>query len=154
MHGLANLENTEYLLLQFIQMSSNGFAELSNLPSVDRSSLSIYIITSFNVGSFAFLAQVFAPINLRPDMFLRGFCSRMLVICIFSLHVYLCFHNSKMTIFTCRRPYFSSQLHAILSDRPRPTALLPPRSYGKPEAAAAAAVDRLLMMDIKMPETC
>jgi hypothetical protein len=36
--------------------------------------------------------------------------------------------------------------------RPRPTALLPPRSYGKPEAAAAA--DRLLMMGIRMPETC
>jgi hypothetical protein len=37
-------------------------------------------------------------------------------------------------------------------DRPRPTALLPIRSYGKPEAAAA--VDRLLMMDIRMSETC
>ena len=37
-------------------------------------------------------------------------------------------------------------------DRPRPTALLPPRSYGKPEAAAA--VDRLLMMGTRMPETC
>jgi len=37
-------------------------------------------------------------------------------------------------------------------DRPRPTALLPPRSYGKPEAAAE--VDRLLMMGIRMPETC
>ena len=36
--------------------------------------------------------------------------------------------------------------------RPRPTALLPPRSYGKPEAAAA--VDRLLMMGKMMPETC
>jgi len=36
--------------------------------------------------------------------------------------------------------------------RPRPTALLPPRSYGKSEAAAA--VDRLLMMGIRMPETC
>jgi hypothetical protein len=36
--------------------------------------------------------------------------------------------------------------------RPRPTALLPPRSYGKPEAAAA--VDRLLMMGVKMPEIC
>jgi hypothetical protein len=36
--------------------------------------------------------------------------------------------------------------------RPRPTALLPPRSYGKPEAAAA--VDRLLMMGIRMAETC
>ena len=32
-----------------------------------------------------------------------------------------------------------------------PTALLPPRSYGKPEAATA--VDRLLMMCIRMPET-
>ena len=37
-------------------------------------------------------------------------------------------------------------------DRPRPTALLPPRSYGKPEAAAA--VDRLLMVGKIMPETC
>ena len=35
---------------------------------------------------------------------------------------------------------------------PRPTALLPPRSYGKPQAAPA--VDRLLMMGIRMPETC
>ena len=34
----------------------------------------------------------------------------------------------------------------------RPTALLPPRSYGKPEAAAA--VDRILMMGIRMAETC
>jgi len=44
---------------------------------------------------------------------------------------------------------------AVLVSRPkqpRPTALLPPRSYGKPEAAAA--VDRLLMMGIRMPETC
>jgi hypothetical protein len=31
-------------------------------------------------------------------------------------------------------------------------ALIPPRSYGKPEAAAA--VDRFLMMGIRMPETC
>jgi len=31
------------------------------------------------------------------------------------------------------------------------TALLPPRSYGKPEAAA---VDRLLMIAIRMPEIC
>jgi hypothetical protein len=36
-------------------------------------------------------------------------------------------------------------------DRPRPTALLPPRSYDKPEAAAS--VDRLLMMGKKVPET-
>ena len=37
-------------------------------------------------------------------------------------------------------------------DRSRPTALLPPCSYGKPEAAAA--VDRLLMMGIRMSEAC
>ena len=41
---------------------------------------------------------------------------------------------------------------SVRPDRPRPTALLPPRSYGKPEAAAA--VDRILMMGIRMPETC
>jgi hypothetical protein len=33
-----------------------------------------------------------------------------------------------------------------------PVALLPPRSEGKPEAAVK--VDRLLMMDIRMPEIC
>jgi hypothetical protein len=38
-------------------------------------------------------------------------------------------------------------------DRLRPTALLPPRSYGKSEAAAAE-IDRLVMMDERMPETC
>jgi hypothetical protein len=37
-------------------------------------------------------------------------------------------------------------------DRPRSTELLSPRSYGKPETAAA--VDKLLMMGIRMPETC
>jgi len=36
--------------------------------------------------------------------------------------------------------------------RPRPTALLPPRFYSKPEAAAA--IDRLLIMGVRMPETC
>jgi len=43
---------------------------------------------------------------------------------------------------------------SVWSDRPRPRTLLSPRSYGKPEAAAAAAVDSLLMMGIRMPETC
>jgi hypothetical protein len=38
----------------------------------------------------------------------------------------------------------------ITGYRPQPTALLPPRSYGKSEAAAA--VDRLLMMGKRMPE--
>ena len=37
-------------------------------------------------------------------------------------------------------------------DRPRPTTLLPPRSNCKPEAATA--VDKLLMMGMRMPETC
>jgi len=36
--------------------------------------------------------------------------------------------------------------------RPRPTALLPPHSNGKPEAATA--VTELLMMGMRMPETC
>jgi hypothetical protein len=36
--------------------------------------------------------------------------------------------------------------------RPRPTALLPPRSNGK--AQAATAVVELLMMGMKMPKTC
>jgi hypothetical protein len=36
--------------------------------------------------------------------------------------------------------------------RPRPAALLPPRSNGKPEAATA--IDKLLMMGMRMPETC
>jgi len=35
--------------------------------------------------------------------------------------------------------------------RPRLTALLPPRSNGKPEAAIA--VDKLLMVGMRMPET-
>jgi len=37
-------------------------------------------------------------------------------------------------------------------DRPRPTTQLPPRSNGKPKAATA--VYKLLMMGMKMPETC
>jgi hypothetical protein len=38
------------------------------------------------------------------------------------------------------------------SDRPRPTILLPPRSNGKPQSATA--IDKLLMMGVRMPETC
>ena len=44
------------------------------------------------------------------------------------------------------------QAHTVRSDRPRPTTLLPPRSNGKPETATA--VDKLLMMGMRMPETC
>jgi hypothetical protein len=43
-------------------------------------------------------------------------------------------------------------LVVIGPDRPRPTALLPPRSNGKPEAVTA--VDKLLMMGMRMPGTC
>ena len=43
-------------------------------------------------------------------------------------------------------------LAVVGPDRPRPTTLLQPRSYGKPEADAA--VDRLLMMGIRISETC
>ena len=57
----------------------------------------------------------------------------------------------------CRNVVVAVLLAVVGPDRPRPTALLHPRSYGKPEtaaAAAAAAVDRLLMMGIRMPEIC
>jgi hypothetical protein len=53
-----------------------------------------------------------------------------------------------------RNVVIAELLVVVGPDRPRPTALLPPRSYGKAEAAAAAAADRLLMMGIRMPETC
>ena len=42
-------------------------------------------------------------------------------------------------------------LFVVGPDRTRPTALLPPRSYCKPEAAAP--VDRLPMMGVRMRET-
>jgi hypothetical protein len=38
------------------------------------------------------------------------------------------------------------------TDRPQTTTLLPPRFNGKPEAATA--VDKLLIMSMRMPETC
>ena len=107
-------ENNRISLLQFVQMW-NGLAELSNLYSVCRSSLCIYIITSFTVGNFAFLAQVFAPTIRSPDMFLRGLRSGMLVIFVVFLHVLLCFHVSYRTSVTCR-PCFSSQMNVILSN--------------------------------------
>jgi len=40
----------------------------------------------------------------------------------------------------------------VRSDRPPPTTLLSPRSNGKPETATA--FDTLLMMGMRMPETC
>jgi hypothetical protein len=63
------------------------------------------------------------------------------------LNVKLCvdiIYNFKV----CR----SVRLHIFKWINHPDAALLPPRSYGKPEAAAA--VDRLLMMGIRMPETC
>ena len=41
---------------------------------------------------------------------------------------------------------------AVGRGRPRPTKLLPPRSNGKPETVTA--VYMLLMMGVRMPETC
>jgi len=41
---------------------------------------------------------------------------------------------------------------SVRSDRPRPITLLSPRSNGKPETATA--VDKVLMMGMRMPETC
>ena len=52
----------------------------------------------------------------------------------------------------CRNVVVAVLLVVVGPDQPQPTTLLPPRSYGKPETAAA--VDRLLMMGIRMPETC
>ena len=43
-------------------------------------------------------------------------------------------------------------LVVVSPDRSRPTGLLSPRSYSKPEGAAA--VNRLLMMGKRMPEAC
>jgi len=52
----------------------------------------------------------------------------------------------------CRNVVVAVLLAVVGPDRPQPTALLSPHSYSKPEAAAA--VDRLLMMGMMMPETC
>jgi hypothetical protein len=48
--------------------------------------------------------------------------------------------------------FIARRLKTAQADRPRPTTLLPPRSNGKPEAATA--VYKLLMMGMRMPETC
>ena len=50
------------------------------------------------------------------------------------------------------RLVLSKRLIIFRINGPRPTTLLPPRSNGKPETATA--VDKLLMISIRMPETC
>jgi len=40
------------------------------------------------------------------------------------------------------------------SDRPRTTALLPPRSYGKPEAAAAVVYLKVILQILKKKQIC
>jgi len=55
-------------------------------------------------------------------------------------------------VVTGRSPHVYVNQRRQIVARPRPTALLPPRFYGKPEAASA--VDRLLMIGKRMPETC
>jgi hypothetical protein len=48
--------------------------------------------------------------------------------------------------------FIARRLNTAQPGRPRPTALLQPRFNGKPEAATADY--KLLMMGMKMPETC
>jgi hypothetical protein len=57
-------------------------------------------------------------------------------------------HNRKIFCIM----YVFSSLSGLQLDRPRPTTLLPSRSNCKPEAATV--VDKLLMMGMRMPETC
>jgi hypothetical protein len=52
----------------------------------------------------------------------------------------------------CWNVVVAVSLVVVGPDQPRPTTLLPPCSIGKPEAAAA--VYKLLMMGMRMPETC
>jgi len=54
----------------------------------------------------------------------------------------------------CIGKFRSAQVLLVVvgPDRPRPTTLLSPRSNGKPQAATA--VDKLLMMGMRVPETC
>jgi hypothetical protein len=62
--------------------------------------------------------------------------------------------NCSSSLWFYRRNVMVAVLLVVVAPVRRNTTnrLLPPRSYGKPEAAAA--VDRLLMMGITMPETC
>jgi hypothetical protein len=58
----------------------------------------------------------------------------------------------SITVATSGLPLERGGSSVVGRGRPQPTTLLPPRSNGKPEAATA--VDKLLMMGMRMPETC
>jgi hypothetical protein len=58
----------------------------------------------------------------------------------------------QQLLFYLRNVVVAVLLVVVGPDRPRPTTLLTPRSNGKPEAATA--VYKLLMMGMRMPETC
>ena len=61
-------------------------------------------------------------------------------------------HRLQQQSLVYRRNVVVAVLLAVVGPTGPITALLPPPSYGNPEAAAA--VDGLLMMGIRMPETC
>ena len=63
-------------------------------------------------------------------------------------------HQLQQQPLVYRRNVVAAVLLVVVGpvDRTRPTALLTPRSYGKPEAAVA--VDGLLMIGIRIPKTC
>jgi hypothetical protein len=67
-----------------------------------------------------------------------------------ALHNVICPHGKTYPIKTVAM--VKNRITIVQPDRPRPTAQLPPHSNDKPEAATA--VDKFLMMGMRLPETC